>query len=229
MIGGKHPRAQASLPVLAIALLVLSSVTVVSLAVADGALAAAERDAEERHVATSVADRLVAASGPVAVRENVLADEAIDDLNATTLDRRFSVIDGDAVRVSVGGNTVVAAPNTETGTTVERIVTVRRTERRSITPALGPNKAITLPRRTDELAIDLTPPNGTTIRSIRANQRILLRNTSGLDGRFTVDLSRFETARIQFVGPGPLEDGNVTLEYPIERTNRATLAVTVDG
>lgn len=229
MIDGDRTRAQASLPALALSLLILSSVTVLSLAVADGALSAAERDAGERHVASSVADRLVDANGPLTVRQNVLDGAEIDDLDASNLRSELAVIDDEAVRLSIDGDSVVSGPDARGGTTVRRIVTVRRTERRTITPALGPNKAITLPRRSEELAIDLHPPNGTTIHTVSANDRVLLRNQSGLDGEYEIELSRFETARLRFAGPGPLQEGNVTVEYPVERTTRATMAVTVDG
>lgn len=222
-------RAQASLPALAIALLILTSVTVLSLAVADGALASADRSPDERHVATSVADRIVATDGPVSTRRNVVGTDRLEQLNASTVTDHFPVTEGTAVRISIDDERVVDDPGAAGGTTVRRIVAVRNTETRSITPAFGPNKAVTLPRRTNTLGIDLDSPNGTTIRTVRADGRILLRNPSGLDGQHQVDLSRFETARIQFVGPGPLQEGNVTLEYPVEEIHRATLAVTVDG
>lgn len=228
MIGG-HARGQASLPALAIALLILSSVTVLSLAVADGALAAADRDAGERHVATSVADRLVAADGPIAVRQNVLDAAALESLDSGTLRNELAVVEDEAIRISVGGSPVVSEPNARDGTTVRRIVSVRRIERRSLTPRLGSNKAVTLPRRTESVSIDLDPPNGTTIETVSTNDRVLLHNASGLDGHYDVELSRFETARLRFAGSGPLYQGNVTLEYPIEQRSRASLAVTVDG
>lgn len=229
MIDGDRSRAQSSLPALALSLLILSSVTVLSLAVADGAFSAAERDAGERHVASSVADRLVDASGPLTVRQNVLNGTGIDDLDANGLRNELGVIDDEAVRFSIDGDPVVSEPDARGGTTVRRIVSVRRTEQRSITPALGPNRAITLPRRSEELAIELHPSNGTTIHAVSANDRVLLWNRSGLDGEYEVELSRFETARLRFAGSGPLHEGNVTVEYPVEQTNRATLAVTVDG
>lgn len=222
-------RAQASLPALAVALLILSSVTVLSLAVADGVLASADREPRDRHVAASIADRLVAEDGPVAVRANVLDGAELAVLNASVLERRFPVADGAAVGVTVGDRRIVDDMDVRDGTTVRRIVAVRRTDRRSITPPFGGRKAVTLPRRTATATIDLDPPANTTIRSVRANGRVLLANPSGLDGQYDVELSRFETARLEFVGPGPLHRGNVTVGYPAERTNREVLAVTVDA
>lgn len=229
MIVDDPSRAQASLPALAIALLILSSVTVLSLAVADGALAAADREPGERHVASSLADRFVAASGPVAVRANVLDNRTLRDLSAATLRDRFPVVDDEAVQVTVGGRPIITSSDVRGGTTVRRIVVVRRVERRTLTPDPGPNAAITLPRRTEHVELTLDPPNGTVVRTVRANGRVLLANASGLEGRFELDLSRFETARIRFTGPGPLRAGDVTMSYPVERTSRSTLAVTVDG
>lgn len=222
-------RAQASLPVLAIALLILSSVTVMSLAVADGVLASADRDPTERHVAASLADRLVAAGGPVAVRENVLGRSKLASLDAEALGTRFPVVDDEAVRLTVGGRAIVNDPNARGGTTIRRLVIVRRTERRSITPPFAGRTAVTLPRRAGSATLSLDAPNGTEIRSVRANGRVLRYDLGGLDGRYDLDLSRFETVRLRFVGPGPLFRGNVTISYPVERTTRATLAVTVDG
>lgn len=224
------PRGQASLPALALALLVLSSVTVLSLAVADGALSAADREPGERHAASSVADRLVDGGGPFSVRQNVLNGSALDDLNASVLGRQTATLeDDDAVRISIADRAVVTTGDASGGTTIRRIVAVQRTELRSITPPVGPNKAITLPRRSDELTLALDPPNATRIHTITANDRVLLRNTSGLSGEYAVELSRFQTVRLRLVGPGPLHEGNLTLTYPVERTNRAVLAVTVDG
>lgn len=229
MATASTPRAQASLPALAVALLILSGVTVMALVVADGVLAGADREPGERHAATSLADRFVSADGPIAVRENVLDSSGLATLDATTIERQFPVVRDEAVRVTVGDRTVLSDPNARGGTTVRRIVVVREIDRRSITPRFGGPAAVTLPRRTDSVSVRLDPPNGTTVWSVRANDRVLLYDPSGLSGRYDLDLSRFETARLRFVGPGQLHRGNVTIEYPVEQTTRTTLAVTVDG
>lgn len=229
MATGPTPRAQASLPALAVALLILSGVTVMALVVADGVLAGADREPGERHAASSLAERLVSADGPIAVRENVLDDSALSTLDASSIERRFPVVRDEAVRVTVGDRTILSDPNARGGTTVRRIVVLSETDRRSITPRFGGPAAVTLPRRTDSATLTLDPPNGTTVWSVRANDRVLLYDPSGLSGQYDLDLSRFETTRLRFAGPGPLHRGNVTLEYPVERRTRAILVVTVDG
>ena len=65
-------RAQANLPALAVALLVVSTTTGLAVVIADGAFASAQRDAAERATATAIADRLTAPDSPTTERRNVL-------------------------------------------------------------------------------------------------------------------------------------------------------------
>lgn len=229
MVERPRTRAQASLPALAIALLILSSVTVMAIAVADGALASANREPDERHAATSVANRLVAAGSPTTIRENVINRSALQSLNGSAIRSRFPVVADESVSVRIGDRSIIADSEVHGGSTVRRLVVVSRTERRSITPSFGGRNAVTVPRRTDEATLTLQPPNGTTISSVRANGRVLLYDPAGLEGEYALDLSRFETTRLRFDGPGPLHRGNATIDYSVEQTTRATLAVTVDG
>jgi hypothetical protein len=114
------------------------------------------------------------------------------------------------------------------GTTVRRIVLVARGQAITWRPPLEGN-AVTLPRRTDRVRLAIEPPANTTVRAVRANDRVVLRNPSGLRGRFTVHVSRFETVRLIFEAVGPLEEGDVAVTYYPERTTKAMLEVTVDG
>jgi len=77
--------------------------------------------------------------------------------------------------------------------------------------------------------IRLTPPTQSNVTVVKANEKVVLRNASGLRGTFTVELSRFETTTLTFETDGPLPTGSVELtNYPAE-TRKAVLAVTVDG
>ncbi|MFC7081255.1 DUF7263 family protein [Halorussus caseinilyticus] len=82
-------RAQMNLPALAVALLVVTTVTVVSLGMADRAYLSAERDADQRRVAVALSERLVAPDAAVTTRANVLEDDALADLNAPDSERCF--------------------------------------------------------------------------------------------------------------------------------------------
>jgi hypothetical protein len=219
-----------NMPALAMALLVVTSVTVVSLGLADRAYLSAERDADERRVAVALSERLVAADSQVATRANVLDDDALAELNATRLRSQFPVTGDDDVAVRLGDRTLAAAGDPTDGTTVRRIVLVENRTAASLTPRLSASdSAVTLPRRSPRVEIELSPPSESKVGVVKANEKVVLRNESGLEGRFEVRLSRFETTTLTFEADGSLPEGSVELTYYPAETSKAVLAVTVDG
>ncbi|QPV63804.1 hypothetical protein I7X12_04015 [Halosimplex litoreum] len=231
--GGRDPprtsRAQANLAALAAALLALTTVTVLGVAAANGALVGEFRDAGERHAATAVADRIVGDASPVTNRSNVLDRGAVASLDAATLRSRYPTLDGRSFRVTVGGRVVAAAGTPSGGTTRHRVVLVERRRNETVTPSFsGPNR-ITLPRRTPWARLDIGPPDNVSVGAVRANDRVVLRDPDGLDGRYTVSLSRRETVQFTFVANNSLDRGDVTLAFAPSNTTKARLGVTVDG
>lgn len=222
-------RGQASLPPLAVALLVLTGVTVLGLVVADGALAAADRTPDERRTAVALAERLVAADSPLAERSNVLNATGLERLDGDRLQSAFPVADDRAVRVRVGDERVAATHDGVGGVTVRRLVLVAETDDRLLEPPGGLSGGVTLPRRTDAVELTLSPRSNTTIRSVRANDRVVLYDDGGLEGTFDVDLSRRETTRLSFDANRTLSDDAVRIVLPTEQTTKATLEVTVDA
>ncbi|MFB6107602.1 MAG: hypothetical protein ABEJ82_02025 [Haloplanus sp.] len=221
-------RAQANLPALAVALIVLTATTGLGLALAETAFTSATRAPSERRAAIATAERLVAPDGPLTVRRNVLDRDRASNLTAATLDRDYPVVRGRAVRIRLGGRTLVERGDPAGGTTVRRIVLVATRQRVTRRPPL-PTNATTIPRRTSRLDLAINPPPGTTVRTVRTNGRVVLRNGTGLDGEYTVRVSRFETVELRFETDGPLPQGSVAVTYVPERTRKATLAVTVDA
>ncbi|WP_135826451.1 DUF7263 family protein [Halorussus ruber] len=223
-------RAQMNLPALAIALLVVTSVTVVSFGMADRAYLSAERDADQRRVAVALSERLVGPESALTARANVLDAEELSGLNATRLHDSFPVSEAADVRVRLGDRTLSSAGDPTGGATIRRVVLVERRDAVTTTPELSAtDPAVTLPRRSPRVEIRLTPPGGTDVTVVRANDRVVLRNSSGLGGTFTIRLSRFETTTLTFETDGPLPTGSVELtNYPAE-TRKGVLAVTVDG
>jgi hypothetical protein len=223
-------RGQTNMPALAIALLVVTSVAVVSFGMADRAYLSAERDADQRRVAVALSERLVEPETPVTARENVLDAEAVADLNATRLRELFPVTDGYDVRVRLDDRTIASAGDPTGGTTIRRIVLVERREQVTLTPELSANDpAVTLPRRSPRVRIDLTPPSETNVTVVEANENVVLENGSGLKGNFDISLSRFETTTLTFEADGPLPTGSVEVTYYPAETEKAVLEVTVDG
>lgn len=223
-------RAQANLPAVAVALLVLTATLGVVLAAANGSVRSAQRAPGERHAAAALAERLVSADGPVAVRENVLDEGAVANLTAARLRSAVPVSRGRSIRLALDDRVLVRTGDPTGGATIRRIVLVERREPTRVRPRLRARsgRRVSLPRRTPRVTLDVAPPNGTTVRTVRADGRVVLANASGLAGTFTVDVSRLDTVTLQFDVTGPLPRGSVTVTYYPATTTKAVLGVTVD-
>jgi hypothetical protein len=219
-------KGQANLPALVVALIVLTSTASLSVALADAAFAGAERDPADRRVADALSDRLVADASPTTRRANVLRESALS-LTPNDLDRTFPVVRDEAVRIEVGDRTVLERDEPTGGATVRRVVLVARPQAVTLTPTLDRN-ATTIPRRTERLTLTVRPTNA-TVRTVRANDRVVLHEPSGLNGTYEVQVSRFETIRLRFETDRPIRSGSVELTYYPTRTTKATLTVTVDA
>lgn len=218
-------RGQANLPALAVALLVVTAGAVLAFTLADGAFASAERDAAERRAAVALAERLVAPGSPLTDRANVVNETDARAFDADDLGALSGAGD-EAVRVRLADRTLAAREAPVEGVTVRRVVLVENRTAVSYQPRLRDNRS-TLPRRTPRVRLRLEPPPGTRIRTVRANDRVVLHNASGLRGRFTIRVSRFETTTLGFAATRPLPPGSVTVTYFPARTTKATLEVTV--
>jgi len=218
-------RGQANLPALAVALVLLTSTAGLSVALADAAFVGADRDPADRRVADALSDRLVDDDSPTTRRANVLRENALS-LTAATLDESFPVVRGHAVRLDVGGTTVLERGDPTGGATVRRVVLLARGQSVTLVPTLDRN-ATTLPRRTERVTLTIRPTNA-TVETVRANDRVVLHDPSGLNGTYDVRVSRFETVRLRFETDGPLARGSIELTYYPTVTTKATLAVTVD-
>lgn len=221
-------RGQANLPALGVALLVLTAVVGASLTIADGAYASADREPEQRRLAVALSERLVSSESPATTRANVLNTTVLAGLDADRLDDEFPVVEETAVRVRVGGETVVERGSVADGATIRRIVLVEERGEVRIEPPLGPpNYTTTLPRRTARATVHVDVPPTTTVRTVRANGRVLLHDPDGLSGDLPVRLSRFETTRLAFEVDGPLPPGSVAVTYYPANTTKAVAEVTV--
>lgn len=218
-------RAQTTLPAVAVALVLLTVVTAVGLAMADAALTGADRTPDERRVAAATAAHLVSTDGPLAERANVLTESRLERFDNAGLQRVTAAASTDDIAVELDGEPVAASGDPDGGTTVRRLVLVERTTVETVDPD---GTSVTLPRRASNATLTLTPPDGTTIWTVRANDRVVLHNDSGLQGTFEVSLVTSETSQLRFESAGGLGSDAVEISYESPRTNKATLAVTVD-
>jgi hypothetical protein len=222
-------RGQTELPELAVAFVVLTAVVTFSVGAATTALSGADREALERQQAVSVSDRLVSADAPVTARANVLDADAVRDLNATVLRRVYGLSADSDVRVTLDDEVLVADGDPTGGTTIERLVVVEHRSAETVETDFEGNRTAVLPRRSPRVQLRIDPADGTTVRSVRANSRVVLHNASGLRGEFDVSLSRYDTKRLTVDVIGRLDDGAVGIVHFPAETRKARLVVTVDA
>jgi hypothetical protein len=210
-------RAQANLPALAVALLVVTTVAALSVTIADSAFTSADRNAAERATADALADRLIAADSRLTDRRNVL--------NATRLDAETvaAIAPEDVdLRVAIDGEAVYERGD-PTGPTARRIALVADRQTATVNPPLTYGET-TLPRRSPRATIDVDGSAG--VETVRANDRVVLHDPDGLAGEYDVALSRYETTTLRF--DGDPQRGDVTVTYYPRRTTKAVIEVTVD-
>ena len=222
-------RGQLSLPALGLAFLVLTTVVVLGVTVANGAVASAERDTLDRQATVSLSDRLVSADGPLTTRQNVIDESTLEDLNATTLRTEYGLTDEANARITLEGKKMVSTGEVDSGHTIERLVVVRERHNRTLTPAFAAGRSVTLPRRTDRIRLSIRPEPNQTVSTVTLADRVVLHNDSGLRGTFTVRPSRYETATLSFDSTIHISSGTIRLTYYPVETRTARLGVTVDG
>ena len=211
-------RAQANLPALAVALLVVSTTTGLAVVIADGAFTSAQRDATDRATATAIADRLTAPDSPTTERRNVLNHSR---LTAAVL--ADVVPAGTDVRIAVDGD-VVFERGDPTGPTARRLVLVAERQQVTIEPPLK-FETVTLPRRSPRTTIRIEP--AADVDTVLANDRVVLHDPAGITGAHDVALSRYETTTLRF--EGNVDSGDVEVTYYPRQTTKGRLEVTVDA
>lgn len=224
---GGGDRGQTNLVAVGVSLVILTAVAGVAVVIADDALAGADRDADERRLAVGLSERLVAESGPLTDRGNVLNATRVRRLDGERLRRVFPAVREATVRVSLDGDPVAQTGDVTGGTTVRRVVLVQQRSTVTVEPPLRTD-SVSLPRRTPSVQLRIDPA-AATVRTVRANGRVVLHDPNGLDGTYTVRTSRFETTRLAFDADGTLSEGDVRVTYVPARTTKAVLKVTVDA
>jgi hypothetical protein len=206
----------------------LTTGTVTAVALGVDAFHDADRDPVDRRVAESVAERLVAADGPLTRRPGVLDGPAVDSLNLTTLDRVAPAAGGRSIRISLGDQTVLSRGDPAGGTTVRRLVRVARPVERERAIDLATTREVRLGNRTGRVTLEVEPGPNTTVSTIRAGRRVLLHDATGLDGTATVRLPRTDRRTVS-VAANENATGTVSLRYVRANASEAVLEVTVDA
>jgi hypothetical protein len=222
-------RAQTSLPALGFALVLLTGVLVFGVAIADGSLLDADRHALERQAAIDLSDRLLSPTSPLTERDTVVNDSLLASLDAGQLRTRFGLTADTAVAITLDDTTLVSNGSVDSGVSITRLVAVANTSVRTVRPSFRSQNAVTLPRRTDRATVRVRPRPNATVTTVRANERVVLHNDSGLRGTFDISLSPYRMAQLTFEASTRLSADSVTITYYPTTTERARLEVTVDA
>ena len=222
-------RGQTTLPVLGIALVLLTSVSVLAVVTAQGSIQRADEASLERAAAISISERVVERRSELTTRPNVLAASKLEILDEKFLRENLSISSSIDARITIGGEQLLDTGARGEVTSFERIIMIERTTVRRRSPNVRPGAEVTLPRRVDRVRIRLDPPSGTVVRAVAADGQIVLANESGLAGTYVIAVSRFETTAITVDAVGPLTSGDVRLRYEVPQRHRARLVVSVDA
>lgn len=221
-------RAQVELPALGVALLLLTAALILGISLASTALSSAERPAEERRTAERIADQFVSPDSPATHRENVIDESVLAEWNESTLTSLLDIPPEADVRIELTGRVLHddTGGDRVDGTTVERIVLIENRTRTTLSPSFNETRSVTVPRRSYDTTLSIAPADGTLVRSVAANDALLLRNETELVGTFDLSISPLETTELRFEGAGPLE-GIVEIQYDAAETRKTILSVTV--
>ncbi|QHS17091.1 DUF7263 family protein [Halopenitus persicus] len=227
----KPDRAQAALPALVVAIVILASATVLAVSVADEARTAAERNGVTRGAAVTLADVLVGPEGPTTRRRNVLDREATLALSVGTVEDAVPAVRGRAFRIRIGGDAVSEWPVEERtilergsirgGERASRIALLARSENRTDRVHVDGETTREVSATARTAAVRVVSGNVTTVR---VDDRMMLRRPDGLRGSATIDLPRGRAATVAFEGIGVVE-----MRIERERRTPVVVRVTVDG
>lgn len=216
-------RAQTTLPATAVALVILTAVTGIGIAMADAAITSAERTPSERRVAAATATHLISPDGPLAVRSNVLNHSKVEQFDGEELREVSQAVAEHDIRVALDDEGIATDGDPSGGTTIHRLVRVQHHETRTIEPD---NASVTLPRRATGATITIESP--TTVWTVRANNRVVLHNDSGLQGTFEIELPVYTTTELRLQTTGTVTGDGVSIRYETVQTTKGRLAVSVD-
>ncbi|AFK18320.1 hypothetical protein E6P09_06015 [Haloferax mediterranei ATCC 33500] len=221
-------RAQTTLAGLAVALVLVTTVTAGSIVVADRTLADATNDPLEQHQAERAADALVTDS-PLTTAQGRIDKSLVNKTNASELATAVPTLRSVDFRVRVDGETIAAQGDPQGGTTVSRGAVAIETRTASETIDLNDSDAATLNGRTNRIQFDVNPDPDTTVRTIRVGDRVVLHRPTGIEGTHTVNVTDYAdpVIRVERVGPAPT--GSVTATATLFETEAARIEVTVDA
>ena len=223
-------RGQANLLGFAAAVVVVATVTVTGVALASDALADADRRPAATHAAERAAAHLVDADAAHTRERNVLRADRTANLTLAGLDAAVPPVRGRPVSVTLGGDTLVerdgngnvdTARRTDAAAQVARRVRVERPVDRSVRVDLTDRGGVTLSDHTGRVAVRIDTRRTRTVRTVRADARVVLHDPSGLSGRYVVAVPETRPLTVSFesagAGPGTVRVSWTATDASVER------------
>ena len=226
-------RGQANLLGFAAAVVVVATVTVTGVAIASDALGDADRHPKSTHAAERLATHLVAADAAHTRERNVLRAGRTANLTRNDLDAAVPPVRGRSLSVTLGGDTLVErgdgdVPPTDGAVRVERRVRVERAVDRTQRVDLTTRGSVTLPDHTGRVVIRVDTERTRTVRTVRADGRVVLHDPAGLSGQYVVGVPGVRPLTVGFesAGAGP---GEVEVLWTATNASVERLVVSVGG
>ncbi|MFD1684378.1 DUF7263 family protein [Halobellus litoreus] len=200
-------RAQANLIGFAVALVVVTTVTVAGATLANDALADADRQPGATRAAEALAAHLVDADATHTRRRNALRASAVSNLTAADLDDAVPALRGRSVRVSLGEAVLVDregedVPDDGRPVVVDRRVRVERWTPETDRVALDDRAQVLVDDHDGRVTIRVETSPSRTVRTVRAGDRVVLHDPSGLDGRYDVSVPHTRPLPVAFESVG---------------------------
>ena len=222
-------RGQANLLGFAAAVVVVVTVTVTGVALASDAFADADRQPGATHAAEGLAAHLVAADAAHTYDRNVLRAAPTANLTAADLDAAVPPIRGRPVSVTLGDNTLLGrdgdnARRTDSAVRIERPVRVERAVNHTQRVDLAARSAVTLSDHAGSVVVRIDTERTRTVRTVRADGRVVLHNASGLSGGYVVSVPDTRPLTLDFESDG---DGPGTVQVSWTATNASVKQLVV--
>ncbi|QCC48431.1 DUF7263 family protein [Halobellus limi] len=224
-------RAQATLIGFAVALVVVTTVTVAGATLANDALVDANRDPASVRAAESLAAHLVDEDAAHTSGQHALDADAVSNLSSTDLDDAVPPARGRPVRVSLGGETVLEREGANgsidaRSPRIERRVRVVEATPKTRRVAVGDGAEVAVDDHDGRVSVRVETDPRRTVTTVRAGGRVVLHDPSGLAGRYDVSVPRRRPLVVAFESGGHGE-GTATVRWTPRTGTVERLVVTV--
>jgi len=231
-------RAQANLIGFAVAIVVVTTVTVAGAALANDALVDADRDPATTHAADDLAAYLVAADASHTRGPNVVRSAAVRNLTASDLEAAVPSLRGRSIRVTLGGDVLVERGSPAASgdgrrvrdagfERVERRVRVERPVQKTERIELSDRREVTLADHTGGVTVAVDSRRGRSVTTVRAGNRVVLHDPSGLAGEYSVAVPDTRPLALAFDADDPYVAGAATVSWRARNASVERLVVTV--